>query len=183
MLTVAMDLFADKGYDATTIDEIVAAAGMSRSSFFRYFTCKEDIVLGHLQAIGQTLADALARRPADEDEWTALRRAFDDVLLAYHARDPQHALALRHMLESNPVLLAGNLEKQCRWHDQLIPHITPRLAPAPADSDTDARATAVIGAALACLEAANRAWRATNGQASLDKILDDVMRAVRPGAF
>lgn len=182
LLAVAMDLFTRRGYDTTTIDEIVAAAGMSRRSFFRYFTSKEDVVLGHLDSLGEELAEALAQRPAGEDAWTALRRAFD-VFLAHHARDPQDALAIRRMLDSNPDLRARNLEKQCRWHEQLLPHVAPRLAAAPADNGVDARPAAMIGAALACLEAANRAWKACDGEHSLDRILDDVMRAVRPGAF
>ncbi len=186
LMTVAMELFARKGYDATTIEEIAAAAGMSRSSFFRYFASKEDVVLDHLDALGESLAEALAQRPADEDAWTALRRAFD-VLLVCHVRDPQGALALRQMLDGNPALRARNLEKQCGWHDRLIPHIAARLgsAPDPASADTgiNARPEAVIGAALACLEAAKRAWMAADCRAPLDKVLDDVMRTVRPGAF
>lgn len=180
LMTVAMDLFARKGYDETTIDEVAAAAGMSRSSFFRYFASKEDLVLGHLDALGQALADTLAQRPAAEDAWTALRRAFD-VLLAHNARDPRGTLGLRQMMDGNPALRARNLEKQCRWHDRLIPLVATRLDPAPAE--VDARPEAVIGAALACLEAANRAWHATGGKLPLNQILDDVMRTVRPGAF
>ncbi|ABW13967.1 transcriptional regulator, TetR family [Parafrankia sp. EAN1pec] len=182
LVSVAMDLFARKGYDTTTIDEIAAAAGMSRSTFFRYFTSKEDVVLGHLSTLGRLLVDALAKRPADEDAWTALRRAFD-VLLDYHAGDPQGTLGLRLMIDGSPELRARNLEKQCRWHDPLIPHIADRLGPTSTEAGIDARPEAIIGAALACLEAANRAWRATDGQAPLDKVLDDVMRTVRPGAF
>ncbi|MGF7237111.1 MAG: TetR/AcrR family transcriptional regulator [Frankia sp.] len=182
LMTVAMELFTRKGYDATTIDEIVAAAGMSRSSFFRYFASKEDVVLGHFDAVGETLANAMAQRPAHEDAWTALRRAFD-VLLANHERDPQGTLALRHMLDANPALRARSIEKQCRWHSRLIPHIAARLDPTPANAGIDARPEALIGAALACLEAAGRAWMASEGQASLDRLLDDGMRAVRPGAF
>ncbi|OHV29071.1 MULTISPECIES: TetR/AcrR family transcriptional regulator [Pseudofrankia] len=182
LLAVAMDLFASKGYDATTVDEIAAAAGISRRSFFRYFASKEDVVLGDLDSVGGTLVDALAARPADEDAWTALRRAFD-VLLAYPARDPRDALAFRQLVDGNPDLRARHLEKQCRWHDRLIPLVAPRLAPARSGTDVDTLATAVVGAALACLEAANGAWKRNNGQAPLDRILDDAMRAVHPGAF
>ncbi|MEV0616303.1 TetR family transcriptional regulator [Nonomuraea sp. NPDC050404] len=183
LVTVAIDLFARKGYDATTIDEIAAAAGMSRSSFFRYFASKEDVVLGHLDVLGDALTEALARRPADEDAWTALRHAFD-VLLTHQERDRQGSLALRHMLDGNSALRACNLEKQCRWHDRLIPHIIARLDPAAGTSAVaDARPAAVIGAALACLEAANRAWLAADGRAPLGELLDDAMRTVHPGAF
>ncbi|WP_347176666.1 helix-turn-helix domain-containing protein [Parafrankia sp. EAN1pec] len=212
LMSVAMDLFVRNGYEATTIDEIVAAAGMSRRSFFRYFGSKEDVVLGHLDALGASLAEALGQRPANEDAWTALRRAFD-TLIAHQTSDPQAALSMRQMLDGNPGLQARNLERQCRWHDRLAPQIAARLSytgtgpaddsPAGAGAVVDshpgdshpgdshpgagpaagARTAAVIGAALACMEAANRAWMATDGRTPLATILDDVMRTVRPAAF
>ena len=48
----ALELFITQGFDNTTIDQIAAAAGMSRSSFFRYFPTKEDTVLGDLAGYG-----------------------------------------------------------------------------------------------------------------------------------
>jgi hypothetical protein len=41
---VAIDLFAEKGFDETTLDDIVAAAGTSRRTFFRHFESKRDLI-------------------------------------------------------------------------------------------------------------------------------------------
>lgn len=180
LMAVGMDLFARNGYDNTTIDEIAAAAGISRRSFFRYFTSKEDVVLGHQETLGEALLDALSARPVDEDAWTALRRAFD-VVIARQDRDRATALALGTMLELNPALRGGNHARQCEWHDTLLPHIIARLEPAPSVAVAEARAEAVIAAALACLESANRAWLAADGEPALAEILDDLMRTVRVG--
>ncbi len=43
---LAKDLFVEKGYDETTIDDLAAAAGMSKRTFFRYFASKEELVMG-----------------------------------------------------------------------------------------------------------------------------------------
>jgi AcrR family transcriptional regulator len=66
---LAQDLFAVKGYEQTTIDDLVTAAGISRRTFFRYFTSKEDLMLGKYDAWSQMLAEALATRPVDEPVW------------------------------------------------------------------------------------------------------------------
>ena len=43
--SAAMELFSRKGFEATTLDDIASAAGVSRRSLFHYFASKEDIVL------------------------------------------------------------------------------------------------------------------------------------------
>ena len=48
---MATQLFLAKGFDETTVDEICAAAGLSRRSFFRYFKTKEDIVISQLPVL------------------------------------------------------------------------------------------------------------------------------------
>lgn len=71
----AMRLFSAKGFDETTVDEIAAAAGVSRTSFFNYFGTKE----GVLRYVGQVMAErvglALAGVPADLAALERIRRA------------------------------------------------------------------------------------------------------------
>lgn len=50
---VAVRLFQEQGFEKTTVDQIAAEAGLSRTSFFRYFATKEDVVLGHLEELGR----------------------------------------------------------------------------------------------------------------------------------
>ncbi len=70
----AWPLFAEQGFEATTVDQIADAAGMSRRTFFRYFAGKDELVLERLVESGERIADALRGRPADEPVWPALRR-------------------------------------------------------------------------------------------------------------
>src|SRR4051794_30299718 len=72
----AIELFAANGYDNTTLEEVAAAAGVSRRTLFNYFRNKEDLALSGLSEQGEAIAARLAERPADEDPWTALRAAF-----------------------------------------------------------------------------------------------------------
>ena len=70
---LAVGLFVEKGYDETTIDDLAAAAGMSKRTFFRYFASKEELVMGKYEFFGEQLAEDLAARPAGEPVWVSLR--------------------------------------------------------------------------------------------------------------
>lgn len=60
---VAFRLFAEQGFDETTVEQIAAEAGLSRTTFFRYFGTKEEVVLGKFGEFGHEIAAALATRP------------------------------------------------------------------------------------------------------------------------
>src|SRR6266550_8039299 len=77
---LAADLFVEKGYDETTIDDLAAAAGMSKRTLFRYFASKEELVVGKYEILGEQLAEDLAARPAGEPIWVSLRQVFGQIV-------------------------------------------------------------------------------------------------------
>ena len=60
---VAIDLFAEKGFEETTLDDIIAAAGTSRRTFFRYFESKRDLIAQPMVSYGASLTTAIASCP------------------------------------------------------------------------------------------------------------------------
>jgi len=62
--TAAIDLFTEKGFEQTTVDDIVHAAGSSRRTFFRYFESKRDLMAQPVASYGDALAKAIDACPA-----------------------------------------------------------------------------------------------------------------------
>jgi len=178
LMTIAMGLFARQGYEATTIDELAQTAGVSKRTFFRYFGSKEELVLGNQESIGQELADALAARPGTESPWLALRRTFDLVIVRMDAH-PDRARVLLRMLNETPALMASQLARRSRWRDLLVPHLLDRLDP-PVSGESDPRALAMAGAALACYEAVQGTWLSSGGTARVAELMDQAMSALAP---
>jgi AcrR family transcriptional regulator len=172
---VAMELFFRQGYDDTTVDQIAAAAGTSRTSFFRYFASKEEIVLGRVDGLGHDVLEALVARPAEEPVWQALRGAFEP-LLELAAADSERWLAVARMLSDAPSLGASQLGRQRAWQDLLAPEIARRLGIA--DAALDSRPRALAAAAIACLNAARDVWTASGGTLDLPTLLDQAMNTL-----
>jgi AcrR family transcriptional regulator len=166
--------FAERGFEETTATEAAEAAGISRASFFRYFSSKEEAVFAAMEATGEEIAAALAERPSDEDTWTALRRAFDAAVRNYE-RSPSETLARVRLARGTPALRAHELERQLQWRSMIAAALEPRLQM----ESGDIRAEALAGAALAALDAAVTLWAERGEQADLIELIDEAFSAVR----
>jgi len=173
---MALDLFLENGYEQTTIEDICALAGISRSTFFRYFPCKEDVFMSTISTAAEELLLALRQRPDDETPWTALRHAMGPVVADYAAQS-ERARRLAELARTNPALATRHQEKLASWHDLLAPEIARRVGSDPRDP-TDPRPRALIAAALSCLEAAVVAWIASHGTQQLAQILRRAMDSI-----
>ena len=86
----ALRLFAERGYRATTIADIAAAANVSQRTFFRYFRSKDDVALQDVGRLLPRLRQAIVARPPSEPPLRALLNAF--LAVAEGAEGPQLAL-------------------------------------------------------------------------------------------
>ena len=177
IVATAMRLFLERGFEATTMEQIAGEIGISRRSLFRYFGTKEDIVLGDHAESGRVLKAALEARPAGESPWDALRAALKTLFesLPY---SPEDFLKITTMLHASPSLRARQLEKRQQWTELLVPDIARRLG-ADADPMTQLRAGALVACALACSEAATQAWVRSNGTVDMERAFDEAVAAVR----
>jgi AcrR family transcriptional regulator len=173
---VAFRLFAEQGFDKTTVEQIAAEAGLSRTTFFRYFGSKEEVVLGSFAEFGEQVAAALVARPADERPWDSLRRAFD-VVVQVDADQPEQSQNFMRLLSDACALMTRRWEKTQGWQSVLVPEISRRIGDGSEAAD-DPRAPALVASAIACLDAATDAWMAGDGTTPLSALLDQAMGAL-----
>ncbi len=173
---LALDLFERKGYEQTTVDEICAAAGISRSTFFRYFPAKQDLLLRDITGAGDELLEALRGRPEGEAPWVALHHALGRLIDFYGSR-PDDALRVAKLVKLTPALTSLHQEKLAKWQALLTAEIAGRLG-SDSENASDPRPHALIAAALGCFDAAVAAWAAGNGAQPLGDLLDRAMAAI-----
>jgi AcrR family transcriptional regulator len=75
----ALELFRERGYDATTAAEIAARAGVTERTFFRHFADKREALFDGEEAFRDALRDAVRAAPTDQGPLGALRFAFSSV--------------------------------------------------------------------------------------------------------
>jgi AcrR family transcriptional regulator len=121
-------LFIERGYDATTIDEIAAAAGISRRTFFYYFKSKDDILLSLQSGMGDQLAAAVRAAVPDSRPLDAIRDAAMAVCAAVPADD---MIAIDRLMRSSAAVQARKQASYVQHEATLFAALRERW-PAPA---------------------------------------------------
>ncbi|MGW1411690.1 acyl-CoA-like ligand-binding transcription factor [Streptomyces sp. NPDC002403] len=155
----ALQLLALKGFDAVTIDEIAATAGVSKRTFFRYFASKEDVVVQFLVDMGTGMRAALASRPIEDQPSVALQHTVW-VSMAACADHSDRALRVVQLILRTPALRARFLERQDQWRDDLAAELAQRLG---LDPDTDLYPQLAAGMALTAFDAVLQRWSGSDG--------------------
>lgn len=170
----AIDLFLAHGFDATTTDDIVAAAGVSRRTFFRYFPGKEDTVLEVVARLAAEGCQRFVERPAEQTTWEAMGASVRPFIEWVHS-DRDRALAMLKLINETPALRASFLDRLDRWRHSLTSVVAARLGVGP-----DGLRPALIAAvAIAVFDVAVLAWAAGDGRADLDDVFTHALRAVQ----
>src|SRR5262245_52726506 len=101
--SAAVDLFCTRGYEATTMEAVAAAADVSVRTVFRYFPAKEDLVVAYVERDLSDLRDLLAERPVDEPVMGSLR-AVAEILVGRMEQTEADDVRLARLLHEAPAL-------------------------------------------------------------------------------
>lgn len=151
IIRCALELFQKRGFEATTIHDIAAAADIAPRTFFSYFPSKEAVVFHDFDAVFAAFRARLDERPPEETALEAMRAWLLDWLEA-RKRDLAHDEARRCIVESTPALESYERTMLARFQDELA-HAIARDLGVPDDS---LRPHMAAAAAVAAIEAAGR---------------------------
>jgi AcrR family transcriptional regulator len=173
----AFRLFGERGFDNTTVEDIVDEVEVSPRTFFRYFDSKEDVVIGFFDDIGLELREMLEQRPEDEPPFTAVSEALRSLAGMYIA-DEGRVVAAKRLSYETPSIRARLLDKHARWENGLTEGLAKRMQ---VDPDRDPRPRLIAAVALAAFSTAVGDWCATGARDDLHRRVDDALAAVGAG--
>lgn len=148
-----MRLFLRNGFEATTLDDVAEAAGVSRRTLMNYFGSKEEIVFSTKAGFPQMVADAVAARPANEPLLDMVENALVD--LAEQPRTDE-ARAVAVLIHATPALRAGDQAKYELVERLLAETLASRKGLTP----DDVACRVVAGAAVSIMKLSMDAWLA-----------------------
>lgn len=175
LVAAAFQLFLERGYEQTTVDDIVALAGVGRRSFFRYFPSKEDVVFpDHERCLTDMTAFLAASTESDEP----VRRVCDAarLVLLMYAENPAFSVQRYRLTKKVPGLRAYELSVVWRYERALAEYLRGRFAGRP---DGILRADVIAAAVVAAHNNALRSWLRSDGKGDPSAAVDHALGYVQ----
>jgi AcrR family transcriptional regulator len=171
----ALRLFAEQGYDATTVDQIAAAAEISPSTFFRYFKTKEDVVIE--DEYDELMVKGMAALAPDVPPITALRQVMRAALEAMGHAEQAKLRERTRLIMAVPALRARSLDNFLGTIALISTAVAARTGRDPRDVEVRSLAGAVVGAALGVLEL----WFDSDGTGDIAELIDQALAHLEAG--
>jgi AcrR family transcriptional regulator len=162
----ALRLFREQGYDATTVEQIAAAAGVSHMTFFRYFPAKEDVALS--DSYDPLIASHIAQTPATWPVIRRIRAVLTEGLRQVYDADRDTLLAQNKLIVATPAL------RDRLWADQIATQqlILQALSAGQDDPRPSFETRVTVAACLAAATTAILTWVENDGTAELPDLVE-----------
>lgn len=164
-------LFIEKGYEATTLSEIAAKAGIARRTFFYYFKSKDDILLSLQSGTGDMIVAALRDSPQDQRPLHAIRDAIVKVCSQIPADD---MIAIDRLMRSSEAVQARKQASYIEHERELFAALRERW-PEP-ERETGLRLVAML--AIGAVRLANDALSRQDGKTPFEELLHEAFDAL-----
>ncbi|MEU9785119.1 TetR family transcriptional regulator [Streptomyces phaeochromogenes] len=181
LVAAAFQLFLERGYEQTTVDEIVALAGVGRRSFFRYFPSKEDVVFPDHERCLAEMNDFLGDGGGEGGDGGGddpVARVCDAarVVLRMYAENPTFSVQRYRLTKKVPGLRTYELSVVWRYERALAEYLRGRFA---GRRDGTLRADVIAAAVVAAHNNGLRSWLRSDGQSDASAEVDHALAHVQ----
>ena len=172
----ALRLFVEQGYDATTVDEIAAAAGVGQRTFFHHFATKEGVLFAGYDERFEDATRAFRAGVAAGSLWDGLRAA---TMALVDAIESQRELFLvrNRLYAATPALRATMLRLNDDWIDNVAREIAGDLRLDPARAVAPRLLASIVNSTN---RVAIDLWSGSEGTLSLRELAEEGLRLIRP---
>jgi len=171
----ALRLFAEQGYDATTVDQIAEAAEISPSTFFRYFATKEDLVIE--DEYDPLIIEIFLAQPASLGAVAAMRTAMREALEHIYDADHNQLLQRTKLQLQVPAIRARMLSNQFNTLTAMAEAAARRYHRDVNDFAVQVFAGACVGALIPAITR----WAASDGKELLPDLVDSALEQLESG--
>ena len=177
LIRAAFRLFLDRGYEATTIDDITEAAGVSRRTFFRYFSTKEAVVFPMHQDRVETFRGFLQEEHEKETGFGAIRRASLAMAEIFYAR--REDLRIQYeIVSANPALMGLEMMLDRRFEEAMVEAVVKREGKS---AVTRRRAKLIASATMGMVRTTLRDWYERGAKSNLLKLGEEAFALLEEG--
>ncbi|OBK18035.1 TetR/AcrR family transcriptional regulator [Mycobacterium asiaticum] len=149
----AYELFAERGFDAVTTEDIAAAAGISISTYFRHAPTKEGLLVDPVRETISEMLDAFSARPAGESAVEVLIQLF--VAHAREAGEVNHLDTWQRAVATAPHLLSKSTLIREADQRKFVEHVASRMG---VDPGVDVRPALLVHTSLATVKFVIDRW-------------------------
>jgi AcrR family transcriptional regulator len=171
----ALALFTEHGFDATTVAEIADRAGLTKSTFFRHFADKREVLFGGQDMLVQLFSDAIRTAPAAATTAECLAAALESTAVAFTPERHDLAPQRRAVIAANSELQERELLKRFRFGSAMAEALRARGA-----DEVTARLAAEVG--VLAFGTAYARWAEPDNQAPFTEIANEALRELQASA-
>jgi AcrR family transcriptional regulator len=134
LVNAAVALFTEQGYDATTVNEIAERAGLTKTTFFRHFTDKREVLFAGQEIHGRLMTEAIAASPAEATPLQAVRAALDALTATFPDERREFSAQIRAILADSSELQERSVFKRVHLATTMADALRKRDVPDPTAS-------------------------------------------------
>lgn len=176
LIAAALELFAARGFDEVTVNDISEAADVGESTFFRHFPAKEAVLFADIDGLHEQIEAALLSRPAEEPLISAATHAVQHIFDVME-NSPEQERVREMLMKSAPSVRSRMTDVLVRTTEALSDAIAKRLD---VDATEDPRPRLLAGLLVQCAQWVRSNRLAHGRQLGERTFTDEIPKALQP---